>query len=505
VTLRAPLAVTLLAIALGVVPSPQSFVPGAGSRTQDAGPGTRDQGLHDLSQDLDALLDSPILARALVGARVDSLRTGDTLYQRNSHKLVVPASNLKLFTLAVAADRLGWDYRFETRLETAGPIASGVLTGDLVVVGGGDPTIVSPDLGHPALFLEWAAALRAAGVRHIEGRIVGDDRAFDDRGLGPGWAWDYVTDGYAAASGALSYNENVAMLRVAPGLREGDPASIAVAPPGAVFAIENRVRTGPAGSAASLSLARLPGSDRLIVTGRIPAGGAPLSRVTTVENPTRYFVEALRLALADRGITVTGGAWDIDDLTQPVATGARRVIASRQSAPLSSVGAQMLKVSQNFYGEMLLKALGHADTTPGSAAAGRQVARTVLSGWGIMPDSYVMNDGSGLSRYDYVTSDAVVALLTHVWRDERLRGPFVAALPVGAHDGTLENRMRTPALDRHVQAKTGTIANMRALSGYLETDAGERLVFSIIVNHYTAATADVDDIVDRMLARLVSK
>ena len=450
------------------------------------------------------LLDSPVFARALISVRIDSLRTGETLYRRNSNKLVVPGSNMKLFTLAAAAERLGWDHRFETRLETAGTIADGVLTGDLVVIGGGDPSIASPDLGHPALFLEWAAALRDAGIRRLAGRIVGDDSAFDDRGLGAGWAWDYLAEGYAAPSGALSYNGNVATIRIVPGRAEGEPAAISTAPPGAEFIIENNVRSGPAGSAASLSVGRLPGSTRLVVAGRVPAGGAAVLRATTVENPTRYFVEALRLALAERGIAVTGGAWDLDELRQPVVPGPRRVVARRESAPLSSLGEQMLKVSQNFYAEMLLKAIGRTSTAPGSAAAGRDVVRATLAGWGITADSYVMNDGSGLSRYDYVTSDAVVALLAHVWRDDRLRGPFVAALPVGAHDGTLENRMKDPALDRRVQAKTGTISNMRALSGYLETNSGEKLVFSIIANHFTAATADVDDVVEKMLLRLVA-
>ncbi len=386
-----------------------------------------------------------------------------------------------------------------------GPIADGVLTGDLVVVGGGDPSITSPDLGHPALFLEWAAALRDAGIHRVSGRLVGDDRAFDDRGLGAGWAWDYLAAGYAAPSGALSYNENVATIRITPGRADGDPAAVAAAPPGAEFAVENHARTGPAGSGASIALERLPGSSRLVVTGLVPAGSSPVARVTTIENPTRYFVEALRLALAERGVTVDAGAWDIDDLKHPLAQGQRRVVARRESAPLSSLGAQMLKVSQNFYGEMLLKSIGRTNSTPGSAAAGREIVRDTLAGWGINADSYVMNDGSGLSRYDYVTSDAVVSLLTHVWRDERLRGPFVAALPVGAHDGTLENRMKNSALDRRVQAKTGTITNMRALSGYLETNSGEKLVFSIIANHFTAAASEVDDVVEKVLLRLVTR
>jgi D-alanyl-D-alanine carboxypeptidase/D-alanyl-D-alanine-endopeptidase (penicillin-binding protein 4) len=462
-------------------------------------------GQSGLARDIDGLLDTPALARALVAVRIDSLRTGETLYRRNAGKLVVPASNMKLLTLAAAADRLGWDFRFHTRLAATGAIGDGRLAGDLIVTGDGDPSIGSPDAGHPALFLEWADALRAAGIRRVDGRLIGDDHAFDDAPLGAGWAWDYLTDGYAAPSGALSYNRNVFTVKVTPGPAAGDGTTVDIAPAGSTFEIDNLVRTGPAGSAASLSVSRLAGSRQLVLNGSVPAGGAPAARVTTVDNPTLFFVEALRLALASRGIVVSGGAWDIDDLTSPIVAGERRAIAERESPPLASLGADMLKASQNFYGEMLLKALGRRNGRPGSAASGRQAVRETLGTWGISADSFVMNDGSGLSRYDYVTADAIVTLLAHAWNDERLRGPFLAALPVGGHDGTLENRMKDPELDRRVQAKTGTISNMRALSGYLETRSGDRLAFAIIANHFTTSNAEVDAVAEAVLRRLVDR
>jgi D-alanyl-D-alanine carboxypeptidase/D-alanyl-D-alanine-endopeptidase (penicillin-binding protein 4) len=457
----------------------------------------------DLRADLDAILTAPVLARALVAVRVDSLTTGATLYQRNSDKLVVPASNLKLFTLAVAAERLGWDHRFETRLEAAGAIENGVLTGDLIVTGHGDPSIVSPDLGLAPLFLEWADALRAAGILRVSGRLIGDDNAFDDAGLGAGWAWDYLALNYAAPAGALSFNDNVATIRIQPGAQEGEPARIDIAPAGARFTIENLLRTSAPGVPAVVRVGRLPGATRLTVAGTVPAGAAPITRVTTVENPTAYFVEAMRLALEHRGIVVSGGAWDVDDVASPIASAPRVLIAHRQSAPLSSLGAQMLKVSQNFYGEMLLKSIGRVNGQPGTAETGRQAVRSTLEGWGIDRESIVMYDGSGLSRYNYATTDAIVTLLTRVWRDERLRGPFAAALPVGAHDGTLEARMKNTELARRVQAKTGTINNMRALSGYLETRSGERLVFSFVANHFTARAAEIDAVAEQMLLRLM--
>ncbi len=458
-----------------------------------------------LATELDAVLADPVVARALVGVRIESLRTGEVLFQRNSNKLVVPASNMKLLTMAVAAERLGWQHRFETKLEALGTIADGVLSGDLIVTGSGDPSIISPDGGHPALFLEWADALKQAGIRRVNGLIIGDDNAFDDVGIGAGWAWDYLADDYAAPSGALSYNENVLSVRVTPGSAEGAPATIATAPFGHRFAIVNRTTTGPAGSSASVSADRMPGSRELVISGRVPAGGTGASVTTTIDNPTAFFVEALRLALADRGVVVGGGATDIDDVEAPGATGPRRLMASRESAPLSALGANFLKVSQNFYGEMFLKTIGRTPERAGTAAAGRQVVRETLAGWGIPSDSFVMSDGSGLSRYDYVTADTIVTILKHVWNNEKLRGPFLAALPTSAYDGTLRTRMRETPLAGRVQAKTGTISNMRALSGFLTTDSGERIVFSIIVNHFTAANAQIDAVAERLLLRLVGR
>jgi D-alanyl-D-alanine carboxypeptidase/D-alanyl-D-alanine-endopeptidase (penicillin-binding protein 4) len=444
--------------------------------------------------------------------RVESIADGRVLYTRNSEKLVVPASNMKLLTMSVAAEKLGWDFRFETRLDAAGAIVDGTLNGDLIVVGGGDPSIDSQNFDASPLFDEWADALRAAGIRRVEGRLIGDDNLFDDTTIGPGWAWDYLGDGYAAGSSGLNYNENIAVIRIWPGDSAGAPARIELSPPGHGLTLVSKVTTSAAGGTASLSHFRSPGSDVLEVSGTIPVGRAVVTRTAAVENPTQFFVSAFKAALDARGIFVRGGAWDIDALPAPAAPtaasappmtwGGRQIIATRKSLPLSSLGAYFLKESQNFYGETILKTLGKRFGREGSTVAGRRVVSETLTAWGIPADSYVMYDGSGLSRYNYVSADAIVSILKHVWNDERLRGPFLAALPVGAQDGTLELRMRNTVLAGRVQAKTGTISNVRSLSGFLITESGERLVFSMIANHFTATSAQVDAVVEKALAYL---
>jgi D-alanyl-D-alanine carboxypeptidase/D-alanyl-D-alanine-endopeptidase (penicillin-binding protein 4) len=284
----------------------------------------------------------------------------------------------------------------------------------------------------------------------------------------------------------------------------GDPVGVTLAPSGHGLDVVNRLRTGEAGSAVSIDLLRLPGDSRLTMVGSLPAGGPAVARTAAVDNPTTFFVEALRLTLLERGITVGGGAWDIDALpVSSLPAGARRVLARRQSQPLGTIGGYFLKVSQNLYGETILKSIGRAGgQAPGSAERGRAAVRETLAAWQVPADAVVMYDGSGLSRYNYVTADAIVATLKHVWHDEALRGPFLAALPVSGRDGTLSARMKNNRLTGRVQAKTGTIANVRSLSGFLEAASGERFVFSMIANHFTAPSSEIDAVVERALERV---
>ena len=503
---RPPVFLALLLLA-GCATAPSASAPAPIGATADKPPAT--PGPIERREALDAIFNDPLFARATFGVRVESIADGRVLYTRNSEKLVVPASNMKLLTMAAAAEKLGWDFTFETRLDAAGRIADGTLTGDLIVVGGGDPSIDSQNFGPSPVFDAWADALRAAGIRRVEGRLIGDDNLFDDSTLGPGWAWDYLGDGYAAGSSGLNYNENVAIIRIWPGDTAGAPARIELSPAGHGLTLVPKVTTTAAGGTASLSHFRNPGSEVLEVSGTIPLGRAVVVRTAAVENPTQFFVSAFKASLEAQGIFVRGGAWDIDALPAaavPVSSGAdRRVIATRKSLPLSSLGAYFLKESQNFYGETILKTLGQRFGRGGGTVAGRRVVADTLTTWGIPADSYVMYDGSGLSRYNYVSADAIVSILKHVWNDERLRGPFLAALPVGAQDGTLELRMRNSVLAGRVQAKTGTISNVRSLSGFLITESGERLVFSMIANHFTATSAQVDAVVEKALVYLATK
>jgi D-alanyl-D-alanine carboxypeptidase/D-alanyl-D-alanine-endopeptidase (penicillin-binding protein 4) len=471
--------------------------------------GTRrphDKAVARLQQDLAAVFGAPIMAHAQWGVAVRSLDSGDILYQLNAGKLMLPASNMKIVTLAGAMNILRWDDRFVTTLETSASVVGGVLNGDLFVRGGGDPTINTRNGRGPAVFAEWVGALKQAGIQEINGAIVGEDQLFDDEGIGGGWAWDYLQYGYAAPVGALQYNEDVAELTVSPGGMVGEPAVLRLAP-GTGLTLRNRAVTGAAGVPETIDYRRHLDRPVLEVTGIVPlspplpdptaAPARTVARQVAVVNPTVFFAESFREALIASGIHVSGTAVDFDDIAPGLpAASDRRVLARTESPPLREIAAVLMKVSQNLYAETLLKAAGASTGGLGTTQAGRAAVLSALRSWELDEQSLVMADGSGLSRYNYVTADLLTNILARMHGDPVHREPFSASLPVAGKDGTVSTRMRRTRADGNAMAKTGSIANVRALSGYVRSRDGEMLAFSILANDFVIPAATVNWIAD---------
>ena len=462
-------------------------------------PATRDHSsaVRQLHADLSPVFNAPIMARGVWGVDVRSADTGAVLFQHNAERLMMPASNMKILTLSAAADVLGWDHRFATTLETSAPVENGALHGDLIVRGSGDPTMSTRGDRAKQVFEEWAQALRAAGITSIDGRVVGDDQAFDDEGLGPGWAWDYLEAGYASPTGALQYNENVAELTVTPGAAAGDPAGVRIEP-GSGLAVVNRARTEQAAEPAqraSIDVRRRVDKPEIEVSGTIPLGAPVVTRMVAVVNPTLFFAQGVKDALTARGIAVTGEAADGDDVAPGVlGTGAPalRVLHTTLSPTVREIGTVLMKVSQNQYGETLLKAVGAKQSGLGTTRAGRAAATRTFTGWSIPEDAYVMSDGSGLSRYNYIAPSTITTVLRRMYSDPRHREPFVATFPIAGKDGTISTRMRNTRAAENAVAKTGSIANVRSLSGFVRTRDGEMLVFSIIANDFVIPAATIN-------------
>jgi serine-type D-Ala-D-Ala carboxypeptidase/endopeptidase (penicillin-binding protein 4) len=509
-----------------VVTAPQ---PPSGSADLKVGPSS----VEILREDLAAIFDAPRFERALWSVLIRPVSSDEDLFSLNPAKLVMPGSTMKILTVAAAAEALGWNHRFETRLVTTAPLESGVLRGDLVVVGGGDPSI-SERSDEPGVLQWMARQLRDAGVRQIEGGIIGDDDVFDDKGFGDGWTLDNVPYGYSAPVGALVYNEGSVDLVIRAGTAAGEPVGIQVRPEGSGLVVENRLVTVPETGTGMLTMQRLPGSSRLVVQGQIPARAAPFARTASVDNPTEFFVSAFRNALATEGIAVAGDAIDIDDFASKPDLSNARTIAVRQSPPLSQLATSMMRVSQNQYAEILLKAVGATIGLPGAEAGttglpagssavaapdakaeaqsaklgtaenGRRKMRELLKSWGIPDDGYIVADGSGLSRYNYVTAEALIHILQQLHERPAHASMFPSTLPVAGRDGTLAGRLVGTPAEGRVRAKTGTVDNVRAISGYVQTADEETLVFSIIANNFNLTAAEIDAAADQALIRLAT-
>jgi len=484
---RLPIPFLVLPLVLASYPAAQAPPPPAGISAAAR---------RALQRDIQEILDREALDRAEWGILVRSLRTGQTIYAFNPGKLLMPGSTLKILTLAAAAERLGWDYTYRTEVFAAGPIDAGVLKGDLIVVGSGDPSIM--DGSH--LLEMWADTLLSAGIRAIDGRIIGDDSAFDHVPFGPGWTWEDLAGRDGAPVGALEFNENVAAAIITPGAERGRPAAVAITPEYAGLTIDNDVVTTGAGTAPSVEITRLPGTTRISLRGSVPFGAQPATRVVSVANPTVYFASAFRAALVSRGISVGGAAIDIHDLADPPARTGMPLVAY-DSPPLATLATRLMKMSQNLYAESLLKTLGGTEGTP-SWAMSVGVEREVLTEWGIPEDDVVQVDGSGLSRYNYVTAGTLVAVLTHIHQDETLRAPFEASLPIAGRDGTLAARLAGTAAENNVRAKTGSLANARSMAGFVTSADGEPLVFAILSNNYGANPEMAVSAIDAIAARI---
>ncbi len=456
-----------------------------------------------LRRDLRAIFTERTVDHGLWSATVHSLRHGETLYSVNSFRLQTPASNQKLLTAAAAAERLGWDYRYTTRIYSTGGIdATGALNGDLVVVSDGDPTINPRHSERWAIFDEWGKQLAAKGIRTVNGYLIGDDNAFEEPGWGLGWSWDDLAFGYGAAASALQYNENQVELLVGPGLEAGARGIISVSPPGSGLTINHQVMTVAPGEPSRLTLLRPPGSETLTVSGQVALGSPPITEYAAVDNPTQVYLNAMRVAFGRRGVNIERTPLDIDAVRVAPDMSQATLLVEDKSPSLTEIIDVSLKWSRNIYAETMLRSMA-PDGAPKTAAAGLAALEETLNDWGIFREYFLARDGSGLSRYNYLTADALTWLLTYLWSDPKHAELYRAALPGFGVTGNVANRLKdTPASGR-VWAKTGSMSQVRSLAGYIVTAEGEPLVFAFMVNGFRVPAREIDAAIDRALLRLV--
>jgi D-alanyl-D-alanine carboxypeptidase/D-alanyl-D-alanine-endopeptidase (penicillin-binding protein 4) len=453
-----------------------------------------------LARRINQLLDEAPFDRALWGVAIAD-PSGTVVFERNGDRLFVPASNTKLVVSAVAAALLPAGYRYSTSLYSAGTVSDSALHGDLVLYGRGDPTL--SDRYYPtsfAPFEELADSLKARGITRIEGDLIADASYFDSTATHPSWESYDLTWWYAAPVTALGFNDNSVYLHIIPMLR-GTPPYITVEPDLGMVQLGNQARTVGVDAPRTIDFHRRPGTNEIWADGDVPVDARPWTENVAVADGPAWTAAAFRQALLGRGVTLTGRTRTTSD---PAATAAARTLpplAEHASPPLRQVLEPILQLSHNWYAEMLLKTLGRVRTGTGSWDSGLAVERRFLvDSLHVDSSAFRFADGSGLSHWNLVSPKAMVQLL-YAMRAHPRGELFREAMAVGGNSGTLRYRYRSNALVGRVVAKTGSIANVTTLSGYLETPAGP-WTFSIQLNNHTLSTRDVQKRIDQIVAEL---
>lgn len=475
-------------------------------------PPTPSGNLAALTQQIDAQIQQPRFAAASWGIDIVSLDSGRTVYSHRPARLLQPASTAKLFTTALGLATLGSNYRLPTRVLSAGNLRHGRLDGSLILYGSGDPTLGTDSSENWAAQL--AGQLAASGIKSVHGDVIGDDSYFTGSPLGTGWEADDLQSWFAVPASALSVQENIIHLTVSPATRAGFPASVVGDAGDANPSIAGQIITAPKTRHGDINLYRAPGSTTVYAFGSVPVNAPERRFKLSVPDPALRATRQLRRALAQNNIHVSGTVrvvhWPADDTELLSGT---RLLAEVRSPPLMTILERGLKRSQNLYlQDVLLNVGAHAQasavTLPSSFRStegwAMHAMHTLLTDIGIAPASVLLGEGTGLSRRDLVSPEAMVRLLA--WLSRQPWGARLQlALPIAGIDGTLASHMRgTPAAD-NVHAKTGSLTYVHCLAGYVTTTAGEHLAFAIMLNNYhrapgAARTSSEVDVIAEMLA-----
>jgi serine-type D-Ala-D-Ala carboxypeptidase/endopeptidase (penicillin-binding protein 4) len=509
----------------------------------------------DLAKTIGALLEEPAVARDQWGIAVIGM-DGAPIYSLDDGQLFQPASNAKLFTTAAAMALLGEKTTYKTKVLARGVFGDGgTLTGHLVLVGSGDanlsgrvlpyvePAEMSKSIPTTApdplrYFEEMADQVAASGLKSVKGDVIADDAVFPWQPYAQDWTIDDAVWGYGAPVSALSINDNQIKVTVTPGSAVGAPASVVIDPAVPYYTLEASVTTGAAKSGSAIQFERAHGSKILRVYGTIGLHGQPDVEEVAIEDPTEYAAVTFKGMLETRGITVSGVAKarhrvlldtesfiresgvvvdataketspqqmvePPDDAEYGVAvTGEERTLASHTSVPLVQDVVMTNKVSQNLHAELLLRQLGEARGRDGTIAQGAKVVRQFLVSVGIDKDDFVFFDGSGLSGHDLVTPRATARLLQYA-SGQPWFADWKSSLPVGGVDGSLVGRFTKAPLKGRVFAKTGTLGEARALSGYVECASGRTVIFSIMVGNHLPQTNADRELTDKIVAAIAA-
>jgi D-alanyl-D-alanine carboxypeptidase/D-alanyl-D-alanine-endopeptidase (penicillin-binding protein 4) len=452
-----------------------------------------------LQQRLDTLLNDARYQGSQVGLVVRDAATGETLYDRNGGTRLLPASNTKLFSSTAAMHTLGTGFRFHTDVLATAPVRGEKLRGDLYLKGYGDPTALESD------YVELAKQIARSGIKRIDGDLVADDTYFDTIRLGDSWAWDDEPFYYSAQISALTvapdtdYDSGTAIVESLPGTTVGSPVKLTLVPANDVIKLVNTATTGPAGSSNTLSIERDHGTNLVRVAGSIPADDTTAGQEwVTVWEPETYAADVFRRALTAQGVRIDGR------IRASAAPSTARMLARDESMTVGELMTPFLKLSNNMHAETLVKAMGAVAAANGSWSAGLGVVTNYAKSVGVNTGTIRLSDGSGLSRKVNVTATSVTDLLIGAQKEPWFQ-QWYDALPIAGNPsrfvgGTLRNRMANTPAANNLHGKTGSLTGVTALSGYVSTKDGRKLVFSMISNNYLTSPRSIEDAVGITLA-----
>lgn len=448
-----------------------------------------------LTEKIDSVFNDEMFANAFWGAKIISLSDSSVLYSRNENKLFMPASNEKILTTSTGLKVLGADFRYVSELKYSGVIKDSVLEGNLYLYSNGDPTLYTRFFDSPLhLFNYYTEALLSVGIKKINGNIIGDDSAFEDDHLGYGWAYDGLSVWYSAPFGPLQLNENYVDIKVIAGNNAGDSVTLDPNIKSKYFNIMNNLSTADSVTE-YFDYNRGVNENKIVFSGEVKTGRKPFEVSPSIYNPTMFYSTVFKETVERAGISVEGDVLEIKDVPVPEK---QKLLYIYESPALSEIATGLMKRSQNLYAETLARTISWYKTGKGLMYRTRQILSDTLAAFGVEPGSYRYMDGSGLSRYNYVAPSHIVKILTGMYNSE-LKDLWLDVMPIAGVDGTLRNRMKNTPAENNVRAKTGTISNVRGLSGYVTDKNGEVYAFSFLVNSHTRSSADTEIITDKVL------
>ena len=458
----------------------------------------------ELTEKIHKVFEDTLFSHAHWGVLIKSLTTGETIYGRNSNRMFMPASNQKIITAAVALTELGPDYKYETTISHSGKMIDSVIHGDLIITGNGDPTLSDRIYEKPTSVFElWADSLLTLGIDSISGNIIGDDNKFDDNNIGYGWPHSGLSYWYSAEFGALQLNENYVDFNFFPPNENSDSLIIIPDVKSNYYTVINNLEIVDTGKT-EIDITRKYETNNILMGGKILKGSKSFERSPTITNPTKFYVTVLKEVFEEKGIKVGGNPIDCDDI--PSFQDSVLVLDTllvHQSMPLSEILKVLMKKSQNLYAETTIRSLGLNASGIGSFSEGKKVVENTLMSFGIEPNTYAFRDGSGLTRYNFISPKQIVTILENM-RESKYWNVWYDIQPIAGVDGTLKWRMKETKAENNVRAKTGTISNVRGLSGYVKTSNNEEIVFSFLVNGHLKSSRDTELITDKVLEILSS-